>query len=424
MADLRKISRAELRRFLPSEDLVRYWEQLRDAAAGAQASSDNLVAIAALTLSANKLIYATGAGAVALTDFSTLARNLLSDSTEAAMRIRLGLVIGTHVQAFDATLTAFAGLPIANMKVPYGTGVDAFGLLDLDTDGALAANSDTRLATQKAVKSYVDGIVAAQDAMVFKGLIDCSTNPNYPAADRGHTYRVSVAGKIGGAAGPNVEAGDILMCLTDGTIAGTHAAVGAQWGIIQTNIDGALISGGALGTPSSGTLTNCTGLPVASGISGLGASVATFLATPSSTNLRAALTDETGSGSAVFGTHPTINDPEITGTRYFQQGAPASYAAAATLLAADLLGGLVQYTGAVANLTLPTAANLDAGVVAGLANDRAFDFSVINTGSATATVVTNTGWTLVGAMTVAAGTPGAFRARKTGSGAYTAYRLA
>ena len=36
-----------------------------------------------------------------------------------------------------------------------------------------------------------------------------------------------------------------------------------------------LKSGGALGTPSSGTLTNCTGLPVATGISGLGTGVAT-----------------------------------------------------------------------------------------------------------------------------------------------------
>lgn len=56
----------------------------------------------------------------------------------------------------------------------------------------------------------------------------------------------------------------------------------------------------ALGTPASGTLTNCTGLPISSGVSGLAANVATFLATPSSSNLRAALTDETGAGAAMF----------------------------------------------------------------------------------------------------------------------------
>ena len=67
-----------------------------------------------------------------------------------------------------------------------------------------------------------------------------------------------------------------------------------------------------LGTPQSGTLTNCTGLPLATGISGLGANVATFLATPSSANLIAAITNETGTGSLVFGTSPTITTPIIT----------------------------------------------------------------------------------------------------------------
>jgi len=68
-----------------------------------------------------------------------------------------------------------------------------------------------------------------------------------------------------------------------------------------------------LGTPTSGTLTNCTGLPVSSGISGLGTGIATFLATPSSANLAAAVTNETGSGALVFATSPTITTPAITG---------------------------------------------------------------------------------------------------------------
>jgi len=72
-----------------------------------------------------------------------------------------------------------------------------------------------------------------------------------------------------------------------------------------------------LGVPTSGTLTNCTGLPIATGVSGLGASVATFLATPSSANLAAALTDETGTGANVFANTPTLVTPVIgaaTGT--------------------------------------------------------------------------------------------------------------
>ena len=66
-----------------------------------------------------------------------------------------------------------------------------------------------------------------------------------------------------------------------------------------------------LGTPQSGTLTNCTGLPVSTGVSGLGTGVATFLGTPSSANLRAAVTDETGTGALVFATSPTLVTPVL-----------------------------------------------------------------------------------------------------------------
>ena len=64
-----------------------------------------------------------------------------------------------------------------------------------------------------------------------------------------------------------------------------------------------------LGTPTSGTLTNATGLPISTGVSGLGTNVAAFLATPSSANLAAALTDETGTGANVFATSPTLVTP-------------------------------------------------------------------------------------------------------------------
>lgn len=73
----------------------------------------------------------------------------------------------------------------------------------------------------------------------------------------------------------------------------------------------------ALGTPSSATLTNATGLPISTGVSGLGTGVATFLATPSSANLISAITDETGTGALVFANTPTLVTPNIgvaTGT--------------------------------------------------------------------------------------------------------------
>jgi len=48
-----------------------------------------------------------------------------------------------------------------------------------------------------------------------------------------------------------------------------------------------------------------------------GANVATFLATPSSANLAAAVTDETGTGALVFGTSPTLTTPTINTSATF-----------------------------------------------------------------------------------------------------------
>lgn len=79
------------------------------------------------------------------------------------------------------------------------------------------------------------------DALQFKGSIDAAANPNYPAAEAGHVYRISVAGKVGGASGVNVESGDTLTCNVDSSASGDHATVGANWSITQGNIDGAVI---------------------------------------------------------------------------------------------------------------------------------------------------------------------------------------
>jgi hypothetical protein len=79
-----------------------------------------------------------------------------------------------------------------------------------------------------------------------------------------------------------------------------------------------------LGTPQSGTLSSCTGLPISTGVSGLGTNVATFLATPSSANLASAVTDETGTGALVFANTPTLVTPNIgaaTGTSVNLSGA-------------------------------------------------------------------------------------------------------
>lgn len=116
--------------------------------------------------------------------------------------------------------------------------------------------------------------------MVFKGVIDCSTNPNYPAADRGWTYRVSVAGKIGGVSGVNAEVGDLLLCMTDGTAAGDQATVGAQWGIGQSNIDGAVVGPASATDGNIATFNGAGGKIIKdSGINAVSLSTSTSTAT-------------------------------------------------------------------------------------------------------------------------------------------------
>lgn len=61
------------------------------------------------------------------------------------------------------------------------------------------------------------------------------------------------------------------------------------------------------------TAITASSIPVG-GITGLGTDVATWLATPSSANLAAAVTGETGTGALVFGTAPTVTNPAVSGT--------------------------------------------------------------------------------------------------------------
>lgn len=111
-----------------------------------------------------------------------------------------------------------------------------------------------------------------------------------------------------------------------------------------------------IGTPSAGVLTNCTGLPLGS-ITGLGANVGTWLATPSSANLAAAVTDETGSGSLVFATSPTLVTPVLgtpaSGTLTNCTGLPVAGGGTgvATLTAYAVMCGGTTGTGAVQSVS-------------------------------------------------------------------------
>lgn len=120
------------------------------------------------------------------------------------------------------------------------TDVGGVGTLTLhtDTDGTLAANSDTVIPTQKAVKTAI--ATAVTGLLDFKGNTDCSANPNYPAASKGDAYMVSVAGKIGGGSGTSVDVGDVYVASADNA-GGTQAVVGTSWFVLEHNRTGLII---------------------------------------------------------------------------------------------------------------------------------------------------------------------------------------
>lgn len=97
-----------------------------------------------------------------------------------------------------------------------------------------------------------------------------------------------------------------------GTFLGAPSSANFASAITDETGTGALV----FGTAPTITLANGTGLPISTGVSGLGFNVATALATPSSANLRSAVTDETGTGALMFGlTTSMADDLSCTGSQ-------------------------------------------------------------------------------------------------------------
>ncbi len=158
------------------------------------------------------------------------ASNIWKRVTWANVKATLKTYTDTLYQPLQAALTQIAGLSPSNDDIIQRKG----GVWTNRTLAQLLAD------------------LGLGDAMVFKGAIDCSGNPSYPSANAGDTYKVSVAGKIGGISGPKVEIGDTLICNADSTAAGSHVSVGASWHIVQQNIDGAYFTGGTDVTVADG----------------------------------------------------------------------------------------------------------------------------------------------------------------------------
>ena len=188
-----------------------------------------------------------------------------------------------------------------------------------------------------------------------------------------------------------------------------------------------------LGVPQSGTLTNCTGLPIIAGTTGtltaarggtgipsLGAGVATFLGTPSSANLAAAVTGETGSGALVFGTSPTLvtpvlgvpasgdlsnctGSPTLTNLKY--SGLIATTAAAPTIASATTIApttpiAFVSGTTAVVTITAPAPISTGGGSII-LIPTGAFTWTTAGNIAVLGTAVVSKALTLVYDVTTA-----------------------
>ena len=185
-----------------------------------------------------------------------------AEGTQAEVGTKWNLAADQHDGAVTGPASSVSG-NLASYEGTTGKVVKDSGLA-LDTDAALAATA-TPGWPQKATKGYVDALLGRSDAVVYKGAKDCSANPNYPAASAGHLYFVSVAGKIGGASGIEVEAGDMFICRTDGSAEGNQATVGSNWTVIQTNIVGAVTGPASATTSRIATFNGTSGKVIQDG---------------------------------------------------------------------------------------------------------------------------------------------------------------
>lgn len=140
----------------------------------------SLTAYAALTTAANKFLTFSAADTPVASDITANGLSLVGAADYAAMKALLDLEIGMDIQAFDSDLTAWAGKTAPSGTVightdtqtltnkTIDTAANAvsniatsmFATNVVDTDTSLAANSDTRLGSQRAIKAYVDTTAA------------------------------------------------------------------------------------------------------------------------------------------------------------------------------------------------------------------------------------------------------------------------
>jgi hypothetical protein len=181
-----------------------------------------------------------------------------------------------------------------------------------DQSGTWGNTTNTNLGT-----AIEQAIVGKADVTVSSTSVTLTLTDSNALQDARALY-LNLSGTPGGAATLNVPAIEKNYIVKNGTNEIVTIKVAAQTGV-------AIPVGKTVLVYNNGTdvvtavdhipsLTLGAALPVASGGTGItsfGSGVATFLGTPSSANLAAAVTDETGSGLLVFATSPTLVTPVL-----------------------------------------------------------------------------------------------------------------
>jgi hypothetical protein len=255
--------------------------------------------------------------------------------------------------------TQFSGSGAVPLATISSVGIASFPTAQFSVSGAGAVQIDNLSGALITTGTVADGrIASALTGKTYNGLTVTSSTGTLTVTNA-KTLSVSNTLTLAGTDSStlNIGAGGTLgsaaFTATSAYLAAGVTSLPSVTSVNSTTIPNAatlLTSGGALGTPSSGTLTNATGLPVA-GISNLGANVGTFLITPSSANLRAALSDESGTGALVFAGGDIGAATATTATAGNSSTLVATTAFVANAVTTAAGSGVKRYTATNASLT-------------------------------------------------------------------------